>query len=166
MSQGNFEAKFYSLRKSKDGVIVGFVVQPHDVSPELMALDVGAVIMIGWSEIDEQHGRPAEQSQAPEAIAIGTTRTESAPITKKPKTPFRDLPPVQQAVLRCSDNQFRVFMDVFDENECARAVRDHCGVSSRSELQVNEAAQARWRELDAEFQRWLTTQRYSESIRK
>ncbi len=53
MSGGNFEAKNYALRKSKDGVIVSFVVHPNDVDPALTSLPIGALVVIGWEEVVE-----------------------------------------------------------------------------------------------------------------
>lgn len=58
---GNFEAINYALRKSKDGVIVSFVVHPNDVDAALTALPIGARIVIGWEEVVEAPKGETEQ---------------------------------------------------------------------------------------------------------
>ena len=67
MAQGNFEAKNYALRKSKDGVIVSFVVHPNDVEAAMTALPIGARVMIGWAEIEDKEP-PAPEPETEDEI--------------------------------------------------------------------------------------------------
>jgi len=79
----------------------------------------------------------------------------------------------QQAAMCCNEGAFATFlMQQFGkfwnsssssmEGEpiptiCARVVRNICGVKSRSELDTDPAAAARWRDLHAEYKAWLLT---------
>lgn len=73
-----------------------------------------------------------------------------APRPEKPKT-WDDLSYPQRAGIRCSDKAFQDWMDAPDAEACADAVREYCGVKSRSELAENELAAERWVELDVGF---------------
>ncbi len=91
----------------------------------------------------------------------------------KDRRPFASLPLSQQAALRCNDmGQFYDFLmernpqlSDFVSWDAAQEVRDICGVSSRSELDTNDLAAAKWRKLEADFQAYLTTERYSGQIK-
>jgi hypothetical protein len=85
-----------------------------------------------------------------------------------PKRKWEELSPAQQAGIRCEDPTFQQFaahragrtsVDVADW------VRGQCGVDSRSELNRNQDAADAWRMVEADYQSWLTTQRYAEVMR-
>ena len=80
----------------------------------------------------------------------------------KPRRKFTDLPPAQQAGMRCGDTQFREWVgrvrlglgwDV-TASAAAQYVRDFTRVDSRAELNRNPAAAARWAVLLTEFDAW------------
>ena len=48
-------------------------------------------------------------------------------------------------------------LEIFDRDGAVNAVRYHCGILSRSELDHNEQAGALWRDLRAEYHVWLNT---------
>lgn len=110
-------------------------------------------------------GAPSPATGVPVAIARlvegkACAPTPAPPIEKECK-PFSSLPPAQQAALRCNEPTFRQFLardcdaiSVFDLDTAADEVRAICEVSSRSELNTNDAAAARWRNLDDEYFRW------------
>jgi hypothetical protein len=76
---------------------------------------------------------------------------------------WRDLGPTRQAGMRCKEPLFWAFLmeelhfgNISNEQRAAQAVRNHCGVSSRSELAEpgNHHPRTRWHDLDHAFQAW------------
>lgn len=77
---------------------------------------------------------------------------------------WRDLGPAKQAGIRCKDPIFWAFLregrhryaEVEDEDSAAIAVRNFCGVTTRSDLSKPHHPEARllWYNLDNEFQGW------------
>jgi hypothetical protein len=71
-----------------------------------------------------------------------------------------DMSPAQQAGLLCGDPLFQQFLfqrcniTKPDKDEAAAAVREICGVKSRSEIGSLGAAGAKWRDLVADFRVW------------
>ncbi len=121
--------------------------------------------------------QPAEERWCGIALAPKERKEKSwkelGEAIKPPKRAFRDMPLSQQAALRCHDmGQFYDFLmernpqlSDFVSWDAAQEVRDICGVSSRSELDTNDLAAAKWRKLEADFQAYLTTERYSGQIK-
>jgi len=76
------------------------------------------------------------------------------------KRDWRDLPPSQQAGIRCEEPTFEQFLKEEHQDDWAEAqnARDAicmiCGVSSRSELATNQKARVIWKQLDDQFQAW------------
>jgi hypothetical protein len=175
MTDGNFEAKLCAIRKNKDGLVVSLVVHPHDAGADLMTLDIGARVMIGW----------AECTDAPDATRAASgpshTNTQASPVppepeppreTAKKRTPFAELPLSQQAGICCKDEAFRAWLARNEGRPCSvdvalLVVRGECGVNSRAELDEpqNGEARARWRVLYDDFAAWKLTQAYAETIR-
>lgn len=155
----HFEALKYSLRQSKDGVVVAFVVQPDDVQPELLSLPVGARVMIAWSQIGDDE-KPGQKTYGPGLLAASS---------KPDRKPFHTLPLVMQCSIRCEDKQFDYYLrERFTSvgGSVAEFVRAHLGVTSRSELgKGNHDADNRWRKLEAGFKQWLLDETYAGSVR-
>lgn len=70
----------------------------------------------------------------------------------------------QQAGILCNDPAFRRYLAeagdsrdfaMLDLDMAADAVRDHCGVNSRADLDRDETAAQRFRDLRADFKIWL-----------
>jgi hypothetical protein len=76
------------------------------------------------------------------------------------KRDWRDIPPSQQAGIRCEEPIFEQFLKEERKDDWAEAqnARDAvcliCGVSSRSELVSNQKARVIWKQLDDQFQAW------------
>jgi hypothetical protein len=76
------------------------------------------------------------------------------------KRDWRDIPPQQQAGIRCDDAAFVAFLreergdDWIETREPAECVRLICGVTSRAELGNNQKARVIWKQLDDQFQAW------------
>lgn len=165
-AQGSFEAKFYMLRKNKDGVIVGFVCHPSDVTPELLALDVGDIVNIEWSTDGEGQASTGSASERASTTAAQQSGEETAAPTKSHRK-FSDMPLSTQAALRCGDVQFQHYLKVVNVEEAADFVPLHCGIISRSALDdpKNSSARFQWDTLERGFQKHLTTQMHGDLVR-
>lgn len=82
-------------------------------------------------------------------------------IEAKPgKRDWRDLPPAQQAGIRCEEGAFVHFLkeqrpdDWNETQDTADCVRLICGVTSRSELSSNQKARVIWTQLDSAYAAW------------
>jgi hypothetical protein len=93
--------------------------------------------------------------------------TASAPPPVTPPLPagatkrdWRDIPPAQQAGIRCEEPSFVAFLreqrsdDWIETRDAAECVRLICGVQSRGELATNHKARVIWKQLDDQFQAW------------
>lgn len=179
MSHGSFEAINYALRKSKDGVIVSFVVHPNDVDQALTALPIGAIVNIEWSEADDKPKEPATtspQSAGGHARAEALTperrseiATQAAETRWKPKRKFSELSPTEQAGIRCNDAEFNRFLAEtypIHVGNASQTVRRLCGVTSRADFAIDEEATILWGELNRHYESWLLAQRYPEAARR
>ncbi len=182
MSEGNFEGLLHSMRRSKDGMVVSFVVQPNDISNDLLTLNIGARVMIGWSECTdapkESHAaRLITEKQVsanpvpPRGLmhcAANGGDAQASPREPKQKRAFKDLSYPEQAGIRCGEIPFVEFLSLIDTGsgitDPAEYVRHYCGVKSRAELSTNRDALNKWRDLEIRYQNWLTERRYAESI--
>jgi hypothetical protein len=97
------------------------------------------------------------------ALDMSKPASERPSESEKARTPFRDLPPAQQAAMRCNEPDFRRFLAqrekfkgvlMLDTEMAADCVREICDVHSRSHLNDQPAAAARWRALDTEYFAW------------
>lgn len=92
-----------------------------------------------------------------------------APETEKPVEPkkerakqnWHDMSPAQQAGVLCADTKFQKFIGemyrhitINTEEAAATAVRDQCGVLSRSEIDNFPTARARWIDLVSRYRAW------------
>lgn len=173
MTEGNFEAKLYSVRKSKDGMIVAFVVQPHDTAG-LINLDIGAHLVLGWAEyaekpvgIEAAGARGSVQGQVEPAGDTGLSAASTLP--KKPKTPFHELPLSQQAGIRCGDAEFKgylVWAHRIGDLPVEEYVRWYCEVKSRAELDVPGAkCREAWARLNDGYESWKIEQKYADILK-
>lgn len=101
-----------------------------------------------------------------EQITVGIARVDlraKPPVAKpepaKERRPFSELPYSQQSAMRCNEPGFldfiaKVHPDWLGADNAAQAVRDHCGVRSRADLDTHPEAAARWLKLDADFFAW------------
>ena len=107
--------------------------------------------------------RPSEERWC--GIARLDMKAVSEPVKEiaapKDRRPFDDLPPAMQAGIRCSDLDFIKWINAslkplgppLSAEDVANSVRAHCSVSSRSELNTNPEAAAKWRELNDAFEK-------------
>lgn len=96
------------------------------------------------------------------AVRIGD---DEQPAVEKPKRKFEDLPPSQQAGIRCNDPQFQNWVvgqpwatnrawgvDDTMAEIAADLVREVCGVRSRARLDDSLDAEDAWQNLNAAFE--------------
>ncbi len=97
---------------------------------------------------------------------LSTVRPE--PKQDKParaKRDWRDVPPAQQAGIRCEGEDKEVFKKFLEEEhgediyafegDVAETVRFLCGIKSRSELNTNHAARVIWHQLNDQYEAWM-----------
>ena len=80
---------------------------------------------------------------------------------EKQKRDWRNVPPAEQAGIRCEDPVFAAFLrekhwEVFRdlEQDPAEFVRAFCHVGSRKSLNTEQYSRVIWNQLDQEFQAW------------
>lgn len=84
------------------------------------------------------------------------------------KKAWSDLPPAQQAGIRCAEKAFWKFLNedgygalgektdvVEDEAKAANYVRLICGVHSRADIGKDRSSLNKWRDLESAYQAWL-----------
>jgi hypothetical protein len=91
----------------------------------------------------------------PEPAPVEEPKALPAP-TKEPRQ-WGELSLAQQAGIRCQDPAFQRYLREVHRTDrpAADFVRDWCSLTSRAELDANEAAGMVWRELDRNFRRWM-----------
>lgn len=95
----------------------------------------------------------------PKWVAIARLdQTKAVPERPSARKAWADLPPSQQAAIRCTELDFKRFIHgkwdhnlVATDEDAAQAVRDLCRVSSRKDLDANHKARVLWHQLDREF---------------
>jgi hypothetical protein len=105
--------------------------------------------------------------QREEARAEPRQSPPPGPPTGGAKREWRDLPPSQQAGIRCDEPTFAAFLreerkdDWAEEPDPVDCVYLICGIASRSELATNHKARVIWHQLDSAYQGWLALERTS-----
>lgn len=174
MSEGHFEAKLHAYRRTQEGAVISFVIHPDEIKKitDLSASPFGSRYVIGYAEIGDDE-KPIEVAASSNGktpdFESGNSRSNRDAATK-PKRKFSELSLPEQAGIRCADSQFSSFLYFIKPKwgglDAAQVVRRMCEVTSRSELSTNQEAAEKWRALESSYQNWLTTQQYSESVRR
>jgi len=177
-----FEAKKHAYRQTQDGIVVSFVIHPNDMPEHLALAPLGTRFGVAVAEIgdDEQpitaQGTPrvdgqSDRASAPDAAeAVGSS---PIPVATKDRRKFSDLPLSQQCALRCRDERFWNFLSqnhgVIPNTDwptvAASYIRTFCAVASRGEIGVDPNATAKWLNLEAEYQSYLTDEMFAEARR-
>lgn len=134
----HFEGIKYSYRQSKDGIVISFLVQPHDVSTELATAPLGERYMVAFARIGDDEKPIAQPNQGP----VGK---------EKLRTPWHELKPSQQAGIRSRDADFWRWARLDSYDEAVRFIREYCGIASRAELDTLDGARMKWQQLDRNF---------------
>jgi hypothetical protein len=106
------------------------------------------------------------QPSNPKWVAIVLLKPEAAQRASnghaepsKERRKWEDLPPAQQAAIRCGEPEFRRFLSEVkglpvSADGAADVVRHLCGVQSRAELNTHPVPAELWRKLEADFWAW------------
>ena len=154
---GTIELKKYSLRQTREGTIIAFVVHPNDAPVWLSADPIGTVYAAALVPVQEG-GEPS-----PEAHSTAEPSPDDyGGGTPKRKLTWDELPFRTQSGIRCNDEAFEQFiMEMRSDLEPGASVAEHvryfCGVESRSEFIKGTPAGDRWHDLDVQFQNWKRT---------
>lgn len=95
--------------------------------------------------------------------ALSAGAVEDKPEQARPakeKKDWRDMPPAQQAAIRCNERVFEAFLketygeDWKEHGNSADFVRAWCGVVSRADIGKEQSTRVLWHQLDSQFQAW------------
>lgn len=108
-------------------------------------------------------GWPTMASPVPVALAriLPESERKKEPQPDKPKRNWNELSRAQQAGIACNEKGFWTFLGerhatyVNGADDAADIVRKLCDVGSRSQIDGNEKAVARWDRLHSEYHLWL-----------
>lgn len=138
MKPGHFEAKKHAYRQTQDGVVVSFVVHPHELDAGFAVAPLGTRYMVAFAQIGDDEQPVAEKK--PE---------------QKERRKFDEMPLSQQAALACQDKSFQHWLlktgYAREGDDVAVIVRKYCGVGSRARLDESDNAAVKWRELHSRF---------------
>lgn len=146
----HFEAKLYALRKSKDGLVLSFVVHPSDIPKEIITADIGEQYIVACAPYVEKTGLDRE-SPAPEP-AVTTAPGGQAGVSK-PKTEGERV--LQRCAILCNEPRFQEWVALHPlhvpGHSAADFVRSRCGITSRSQIAADPAIRQRWLNLEAKY---------------
>jgi hypothetical protein len=135
-----FEAVKVSMSQDRNGIVLRLNVHPNDCPPELHTDWVGTRYMVAMVRLNDQ--------DEPE------TREEQQRIERL----------IASAGLLCRNEEFGSYLvdvglvdeaDPFRmEDAVIKAVRQYCGIASRSEFRDNVKAREKFEELREDFRQW------------
>lgn len=160
------EAKLHGFRRTADGVVVSFVLHPHEVPPVLALDPLGTRYMLALCAIgdDEQPVSPAgtvNHQQKGTATGKSPGKDTPPPVGEphKDRRAWDELRPSQQAGILCSDVGFQKFVSeetgwACDEADAAAWLRAELDITSRKELDLRPDLAPKLNEIRAEFLEW------------
>lgn len=135
-----FEAVKVSMSQDRNGIILRLNVHPNDCPPELHTDWVGTRYMVAMVRLND-HDEPE-------------TREEQQRIERL----------IASAGLLCRNAEFGAYLvgaglikelDPYNSEQAAiKAVREYCGISSRTEFRDNPEARSRFEKLREDFRLW------------
>lgn len=156
----SLEAKKDALSQKQSGDWrVTFTVQEIDMDRRFTSAKMGtryAVVLVEIGDDETPFQRPAKENKT--SVAPATSRQSPKPAGTK--RDWRDLPPAQQAGMRCDEPAFAAYLKEQrpdDWHECpdpVDCVYLICGISSRAELGTNHTSLMIWHQLDTAYQAW------------
>jgi hypothetical protein len=103
------------------------------------------------ADVVAMFGYPQPGEEVPVAVARLMPLNPEAPVAppapEKSKRGWDELSHAQQAGIVCGEVGFHRWIKVETPDEAAAWVREHCGVTSRRELDTNETAATAWNRL-------------------
>ena len=146
----HFEAKKHAWRQTQDGIVFSMVLHPNDVDATFAIAPLGTRYMVALVEVGDD-----DQPKLPD---------NPTPKEKRERRAFSSLQLSNQAGIRVGDKLFLEFLDVSNEGDAVECIYLICGITSRRELDTDEVAGKKWLTLEKDYQAWLTTMRYKDSI--
>ena len=163
-----FEARKLRYSQSKDGMVVSFLIQPHDCPASLATADLGTIYIIRAQQtesgawIEEQ----ASASERPPTVHAAQQRLEETAAPSKPHRDWSSLPLSERCALRCKDGLFWKYIGVENEAEAVKYVKSvYLKIESRKQLDTEIAPASQWGRLDNNFQSWVTEREHGALIR-
>jgi hypothetical protein len=159
---------------SKPAAIAGSLVDAKNVNTHKcvrLSIDVPAELA---AQVFAAFGWPTMADPVPVAIArlnpsAGSSNgrtsdfdsenagSSPAPATKE-RRKWDELPPAQQAAIRCGEPEFRRFLVetglAHDNEDPAETIRRTCDVESRAELNRSHEARGVWHQIEDDFFLW------------
>jgi len=101
-------------------------------------------------------GAPDPSSESWVAIARlnHAPETEEAVEPEKPRRQWDSLRPSARAAILCGETAFLAFLKVKSKEEADAKIKQHCGVSSKRELDQDETKQMMFRTIESKFEAW------------
>lgn len=179
MSEGEFEAKVIRKTDSAKGLFITLEITGDDYYGAVSQFRPGTLLRLKYEELDSNTGAPKElPASVVGSVPLHTVEQPVSPRAAedsghtKPRRPFHELPLSQQCAIRCSDKKFWDYLnDVHGAEVCrsafdaAEVVREGLEIDSRSELDTNADAAAEWKDMDDDFQSFLTTLEHGDTFR-
>jgi len=158
MNPLNLEAKKDGLQQRQDGTwTLKLTVNGEDMqnAVDLLKAPMGQRYMVAMVALDED-----DEETAHRALEKAAHRQNKLPgNAAKPKRHWNDLSRAEQAGILCADERFQEFLldtlgyavNPGDAEAAAKAVREHCYVTSRKDLDQYTTAAATWDHLVAQY---------------
>jgi hypothetical protein len=130
----NFEAVKVSMNQDKNGLMLKLAIHPADAPQDLVVAPVGTRYMIAAVMLNEQD-EPTKGIKKREADSV-----------------------ISIAGALCRNERFQQWLedsgmaDAVSEKAAVQAVREFCGIKSRSEFSTNETARNKFNTLKEEFE--------------
>jgi hypothetical protein len=123
--------------------------------------DIVNCVCCGKPAVGNCEGVEINDSESPVPAKEKPAKAPANPAGAKHGTrDWRDIPPANQAGMRCDEPIFAAFLreqrpdDWHDRPDAAECVRLICGILSRTELGTNHAARVIWKQLDDQYLAW------------
>lgn len=165
----NCTAKLYAFRKTREGVIVQFVLDPVEVPAKLQTDHIGTSYMMALVEIDDATGQPkggeaADRTKEPTVDAP----PQSQPAAAGARRPWNELTPAQQAGIICGEKGFWRFLNedspsrrIETADQAAEFVRRYCGVKTRSDIREGDKSNDLLQDIVHRYRDWQRFPEYA-----
>lgn len=130
----NFEAVKVSMNQDKNGLMLKLAIHPSDAPQDLVVAPVGTRYMIAAVMLNDQ-----------DEPTMGVKKREADTV-------------ISIAGALCRNNRFQDWLEATglalesSEKAAVDAVRDFCGIKSRSEFSTNESARTKFMALREQFE--------------
>lgn len=151
-----------SLRTTVDGtLVVSFEIAPQDAPAAFVAFGLTGT-NVGIAPITDDAARDATVRAAGTVSDDPIKRTMPEPLTKEEhRQNFTSLKRTAQAAIRCGEREFWSFLHEryympfpANKDDAAGTVRALLDIPSRSVLNTDDEAAAKWDTLEGEFYAW------------